>query len=176
MKFCVAAMFFLSLVSACAAQEQEDYSEKVSPIKGGAVYDEKIGVDGTLIADEYILTHLVCSKGSRQVRMMLPLGLEDDRTFFTMDGAPSSLVKTRDGYRFTFKAHDKNIVKDVALKPTNDKASHYKAQFVVALDKGDALWRAMAAGKAVAMIGTGGTPVALPSGKRFAKFLAHCGL
>lgn len=176
MTYIAAAILVAILATPCLAQEQEDYSEQVTPIKGGAIYDEKMGVDGALISEEYMLTHVVCSKGSRKIRMMLPLGLEDDGTAFTMDGEPSSLVKTDAGYRLAFKAGSKQIVKDVELKPTNDKRSQNAAQFVVTLDKGDALWTAMADGTAKAMIGTGGTSVSLPSGKKFNAFLALCGL
>jgi hypothetical protein len=158
------------------AQELEDYAEKVSSIKGGAIYDEKVGVDGSWISDRHFLTHMVCSKGSTKLRMMLPFGLDDDGTFFTMDGAQSTLVKTRAGYQLTFKAGKKSVIKNVELKPTNDKAAYNKTQFVLVLDKGDVLWTAMRDGKAMAMIGTGGEAVTLPSGKNFRKFLSLCGL
>ncbi len=176
MKLIPVAIVFASLTSPCFAQEQEDYAERVTPITGGAIYDEKMGVDGTLVSEEYMLAHMVCSKGSRKLRYMMPFGLEDDGTAFTLDGAPSSLVKTKAGYTMTFMAGKTSIKKEVVLKPTNDKRAHNAAQFVVSFEKGDALWTAMANGTAMAMIGTGGTAVSLPSGKTFNRFLALCGL
>ena len=80
----------LSVSPLAVAQEQEDFATDFARIKGGAVYDEKMGVDGSLISEQYLLTHITCSDGSKKLRVMLPLGPEDDGTAFSMDGPPSS--------------------------------------------------------------------------------------
>ncbi len=165
--------------SRAVAQEQEDTAESFSRVKGAAVYDFKMGVDGTLVSEEYMLTHVTCTDGSKSLRVMLPLGPEDDGTGFSMDGPKSTLKKKGAGYSADFTAYGKTIHKDVALKPVKDPKSHAQAQFEITLDVGDALWKAMRdpePGKAMMMIGTGGTPVDLPDTPKFTAFLKSCGI
>jgi len=177
-----APLFFVaSLVFAtqALAQEQEDTSETFTRVKGAAVYDFKMGVDGTLVSEEYMLTHVTCTDGSKSVRVMLPLGLEDNDIFFSMDGPKSTLKKKGAGYTAEFTVYGKAIHKDVALKPVKDPNSHEHAQFEITLDVSDALWKAMRGpepGQARMMIGTGGTPVDLPDTPKFTEFLKSCGI
>jgi hypothetical protein len=176
-KFAFALVLILSLPA--VAQETEDVSVAFARIKGGAVYDEKTGIDGTLVTEEFVLTHATCSDGSNKLRIMLPLGLEDNDTFFTLDGVPSTLKSSFKGFTVQFKLGKRKITKGIALRPVNDAKSHYKMQFVVTLTVGDALWSAMrdeGAGKALMLIGTGGMPVSLPSDATFDRFLKSCGI
>jgi hypothetical protein len=178
---CAALLFIASLTLATPvrAQEQEDTAETFTRVKGAAVYDFKMGVDGTLVSEEYMLTHVTCTDGSKSLRVMLPLGPEDDATGFSMDGPKSTLKKKGAGYSADFTAYGKTIPKDVALKPVKDPRSHEQAQFEITLDVSDALWKAMRdpePGKARMMIGTGGTPVDLPDTPKFTAFLKSCGI
>lgn len=176
------AVFFLASVCLAAsahAQELEDSSESFARVKGGAVYDWKIGVDGSLISEQFMLTHVTCTNGSDTLRVMLPLGPDDNETFYTMDGEPSSLQKSGNGWTADFVAGGKRIRKEVTLKPVNDEKSQNAEQYEITLRYGDPLWKAMASsepGQAMMMIGTGGTPVGMPSGDTFNAFLKSCGI
>ena len=168
-----------ALVTPVSAQEKEDTAESFSRVKGAAVYDFKMGVDGTLISEEYMLTHVTCTDGSKTLRVMLPLGPEENAIFFSMDGPKSTLKKKGNGYTADFIVNGKTIHKDVTLKPVKDPKSHEHQQFEIVLDVGDALWKAMRdpePGKARMMIGTGGTPVDLPDTPKFTAFLKSCGI
>jgi hypothetical protein len=178
-KLVFVAALVLSVPLSAIAQEHEDFSIAFARVKGGAVYDEKIGLDGSLVTEEYVLTHVTCTDGSKKLRVMLPLGLEDNDTFFTLDGEPSSLTSSFKGFTVKFKLGKRKITKVIALKPVNDVKSHYKQQFELSLNVGDPLWSAMRdseAGKALMLIGTGGTPVSLPTDATFEKFLKSCGI
>ena len=179
MKSAFALFAVLSLAPPVLAQEQEDFSETVSPIKGGAIFEQKMGVDGSLIMEQHFLTHIVCSKGSKTLHVMLPLAPSDDGTTYMMDGPPSSLKQVGNRWEMTFMAFDKPVLKTMLLKPTNDKASQNAEQFMFDLAFGEPLWKAMTEKdfrQAIALIGTGGTPVSLPTGKKFTAFLKLCGL
>jgi hypothetical protein len=168
-----------ALISPCVAQEQSDYSERFTRISGGAVYDEKMGVDGAAVSETYVLTHVTCSKGSHVLRVLLPVGLDDDGTVFNMDGPASTLQTTQKGYTAEFASYGKRMTKDMVLKPINDQKSLNKQQFEISLEVGDALWTAMRdtrGNKAMMFVGTGGLPVNLPRSKTFSAFLAACGL
>ncbi len=169
----------LCLVPTANAQEAEDSSESFAKIKGGAVYDWKFGVDGSLISEQFMLTHITCTNGSDRLRVMLPLGPEDNEISFTMDGEESSLKKSADGWTVDFLVDGKRLQKAVTLKPVNDPKSQNAEQYEITLRYGDPLWKAMAArepGHAMMMFGTGGTPVELPGGDTFNAFLKSCGI
>ncbi len=179
MKLVFVAALVLSLPLSAFAQEQQDFSVAFARVKGGAVYDEKIRLDGSLVTEEYLLTHVTCTDGSKRLRVMLPLGLEDNDTFFTLDGEPSSLKSSFKGFTVKFKLGRRKITKVIGLKSVNDVKSHYKQQFELSLFAGDPLWSAMRdkeAGKALMLIGTGGTSVSLPTDATFEKFLRSCGI
>ncbi|MDE2384117.1 MAG: hypothetical protein KGO53_05810 [Alphaproteobacteria bacterium] len=169
----------LALSIPALAQEKEDVAESFARVKGASVYDFKMGVDGTLVSEEYMLTHVTCTDGSRTLRVLLPLGAEDNDMTFSMDGPKSTLKKSGSGYTADFKANGKTLNKAVAVKPVKDPKSHYHQQFEITLDVGGDLWKAMRdaePGKAVMLIGTGGTPVDLPDTPKFTEFLKSCGI
>lgn len=173
---CVALLVFSA--SACA-QEEEDTASSFTRVKGGAVYDYKMGVDGTLVSEEYMLTHITCSDGSNKLRVLLPLGPDDNGTTFSMGGDASTLKKHGQGWVADFKVNGKRLSKDVTLKPVNDPKSHYKQQYEIALEVGDVLWKAMRvqqAGEAFMMIGTGGAAVWLPDEPKLTEALKSCGI
>ena len=176
----VSAFILLSISFVpCFAQEQQDYAETFTRIKGGAVYDEKIGVDGALISETYMLTHVTCSDRSKTLRVLLPVGLDDEGAIFNSDGPESSLQKTGAGYAVTFVDSRKLVTKDTVLKPVNDQKSLYREQFEIILAIGDSLWTAMRDKRgegALMLIGKGGRSVTLPRSKTFTAFLASCGL
>jgi hypothetical protein len=177
MKAAVSLFALLIAAAPCPAQEVDEFSSAFSKIKGGAVYDGKQGLDGAAITDEYLLTHATCTNGSRTVRVLVPLGKEDNETFFTLDGTPSTLKQTAKGWSLTFTAYGKPVRKNIAFKPVEDKASHYKEQIELTVRTDEALWKAMRdkdRGKAMALIGTGGTNIELPDDAEFTKFLAAC--
>ena len=65
------------LCPSLAAQEQEDVSVTVTPTQTGAVYDLKIGVDGLLVSESYILTRLTCRKTDKLVDVLMPITRAD---------------------------------------------------------------------------------------------------
>ena len=169
----------LTLATPVIAQEQEDTAESFARVKGASVYDFKLGVDGTLISEEYMLTHVTCTDGSKVLRVLLPIGLDDADTTVNGEGPKSTLKKKGAGYTADFTAYGKTLHKDVALKPVKDPKSHYQQQFEVTLTVGDILWKAMhdaQAGRAFALIGIGGMAVELPDTPKFTEFLKSCGI
>ncbi len=176
------ASFLAALVafaSPAFAQEKEDMAESYSRVKGAAVYDFKMGVDGTLVSEEYMLTHVTCTDGSKTLRVLLPIDPEDDGTVLKLDGPKSTLAKKGGSYALDFTAYDKTLHKYVTLKPVKDPKSHYHQQIEITLTVGDPLWKAMREneyGKALAMLGTGGAPIDLPDTPKFTEFLKSCGI
>lgn len=165
--------------SAAHSQEQEDEVSSFSRIKGGAVYDHKYGVDGSAVNEQYVLTHVVCSDGSRSLRVMLPAAPEDDGTVFDSNGPASSLSRKGGAYQVTFRANGKVIRKRLEVKPVNDPKSSYQRQFVVRVELGDPLWTALTSRKddaAVMLIGQGGMAVSVPVDAKLRAALASCGL
>jgi hypothetical protein len=165
--------------AAALAQEVDEAVSAFTRIDGGAVYDLKYGVDGSAVDEEFILTHVVCSDGSKSLRVMLPASPEDEGTVFSSDGPDSTLIKLRSSYRVTFKASGKTIRKTMELRPVNDPKSLYERQFVVRVDYGDVLWKALTAkdgDAAVMLIGQGGMPVAIPEDPKLEAALKSCGL
>lgn len=175
----VFAVALLGFAAPALAQEQEDWSTSFARITGGAVYDYKEGVDGTLVSEDYMLTHVVCSDGSRSLRVMVPVAPEDNDITFTMDGAASTLKKTGSTYQVVVTASGQRFTKELELKPVNDPKSHYAKQFMMRVDYGDVLWRAMVSptpGEAMMLIGTGGTPISVPPDEKLTQALSSCGL
>lgn len=161
------------------AQEQEDVKEDFSRVSGASVYDYKEGIDGALVSEEYLLTHVTCTDGSKILRVLLPIGPEDADAEMSSDGSKSTLKKKGKGYTADFKADDQVFHKDVAVKPVKDPKSHYHQQFEITLEVGDALYKAMRAkeaGHAIALIGQGGINLELPDTPNFTAFLKTCGI
>ncbi|MFT3989147.1 hypothetical protein [Aestuariivirga sp.] len=155
------------------AQEQEDHAAKFAAVQGGAVYDEMDGVDGSLVSENFILTHLTCSKGSSKIRLLMPVG---------KDGAgqdDSTLVEKAGQWRITIKAYGKRYPKDVTFKPVKDGRSLYNEQAEITVTVGDPLWRALLDRKDYtfwAMNGSAGTNVYIAGGAEFEKFRKACGI
>lgn len=167
------------LSGAASAEDQDDAASRFTRIEGGAVYDYRSGIDGGSVSEEFLLTHVVCSDGSKHLRVMLPVSPDLDDTVFSSGGAKSTLTTLRSSYRVTFVVSGKNIRKTMELKPVNDPKSQNQRQFVVGLDYGDTLWSALTSdkpGDAVMLIGEGGMPVALPADPKLDAALKSCGL
>lgn len=150
-----------------------------SRIEGGAVYDVRYSVDGSDVSQQYELIHVVCTDGSKSLRIMLPASPDDDGAVYDSNGPGSTLVKKGDGYQVTFRANGKDIVKSLELKPVNDPKSTYQAQFVVRADYGDPLWAALTSPKsaaAVMLIGQGGKPVSIAMDDKLRATLRSCGI
>jgi hypothetical protein len=178
-RLAVAALALLLAGGSVQAQEQEDSSSSFSRINGGAVYDFKYGVDGSAVSEEYFLVHVVCTDGSKSLRVMLPVSPEDDGAVFDGNGLKSTLVKKGSSYQVTFRANGRHIVKSLELKPVNDPKSNYQEQFVVRVDYGDPLWAALTSPKedaAIMLIGQGGMPVGLSVDGKLRAALASCGI
>lgn len=168
----------LGLMHPALAQEQDEWTSSFTRIKGGAVYDYRVGLDGATVSEDYLLTHVVCSDGSRSLRVMLPLAPEDNDTGFTLDGEPSTLKKTGGTHEVVVTVNGKRQTKVMELKSVNDPASHYRRQFMFRVEHGDALWRAMTDGgnRAKMLIGSGGTPITIPPDEKLMAALRSCGL
>lgn len=179
MRLIAAAAALLVTSSAALAQEQEDVAASVARIKGGAVYDYKMGVDGSSLAERFTLTHVVCTDGSKSLRVMLPVSPEDDGTVFDSSGPKSTLKKVGGTYQVTFLAAGKKIRKTMELKPVNDAKSQNPRQFVLRVDYESPLWAALVSGKpndAVMLIGQGGMAVEVPGGPKLDAALKSCGI
>ncbi len=169
----------VALASPSFAQEREDTAESFSRVKGAAVYDFKMGVDGTSVSEEYTLTHVTCTDGSKTLRVLLPIDPADDGTVLKLDGPKSALAKKGGGYALDFTAYGKTLHKDVALKPVKDPKSLYHQQIEITLVVVDPLWKAMRKneyGKALVILGTGAAPIDLPDTPKFTEFLKSCGI
>jgi hypothetical protein len=174
-----AALATLLAGTAVHAQEQEDKVASFNRIKGGAVYDFRYGVDGSAVSEEYFLVHVVCTDGSKSLRVMLPVSPEDDGIIFDSNGPKSTLVRKGNGYQVTFRANGRNIATSLEVKPVNDPKSNYQQQFVVRVDYGDPLWTALTSSKdgaAVMLIGQGGMSVGLSVDAKLKAALGSCGL
>ena len=161
--------------TALAAEDAASFAR----VKGGAVFDYRTGVDGADVSEEYLLIHVVCSDGSKKVRVMLPASPEDDGAVFDGNGPASTLKKHGDGYEVTFRMGGSQVRKNLVVKPVNDAKSNYDRQFMVTLTYGEPLWKALLSDKddAVRMlIGEGGMPVWVPDDPALHKALASCGL
>lgn len=168
-----------AMAGSALAQEQEDTAATFARIRGGAVYDVRMGVDGTAIAEEFTLTHVVCTDGSKSLRVMLPVSPGDDGTVFSGSGPKSTLKKLGGTYQVVFVAGGQRIRKTLELKPVNDPKSQNQSQFVVRLDYGGPLWNALTSdkpGAAIMLIGQGGMPVQVPTGPKLDAALRSCGI
>jgi len=179
MRILIAAMLSAAFVMPAFAQEKEDVKEDFSRVSGASVYDYKEGIDGALVSEEYLLTHVTCTDGSKTLRVLLPIGLDDVNADQSGDGPKNTLKKKGAGYTADFKADAQVFHKDLALKPVKDPKSHYHQQFEITVDVGDALYKGMRAKDAVhatALIGNGGINLELPVTAKFSAFLKSCGL
>lgn len=177
MKIAAIILSFATMSLPAMAQEQMETESTFTKISGGAIYDYKVGIDGAAVNELFDLTHLVCSRGSDTLRVMLPLGEADDATAFTLDGTPSTLKKTAKSWQLTFMAYGKPVTKTIEFKPVNDKASLHKQQLIFTVSTKEPLWKAMRdkrGNKAMALIGTGGTPVEIFDDAKLTKFFAAC--
>lgn len=174
-----AVLATLLACSAAQAQEQGDEVSTFTRIKGGAVYDYKYGVDGSAVSDEFELVHVVCTDGAKSLRVMLPVSPEDDGATFDSSGPASTLVKKGSGYQVSFRANGSTLRKSLEVKPVNDPKSNYQEQFVVRVDYGDKLWKALTSSKdgaAVMLIGQGGKALSVPMDDKLTAALKSCGL
>jgi len=174
-----AQVLFLVLATPAFAQEATDSSETFTRVQGGAVYDMKTGIDGSSVQDQFELTHVTCTDGSKTLRVLLPIDPDFDGVVAKSDGQKSTLKKKGSGYTVDFNASGKTIHKSLVLKPVKIPKSQHKVQFEITLEVGDPLWRAMRvipSGAAQMMIGTGGQTVELPDTPKFTQFLKSCGI
>jgi hypothetical protein len=165
--------------SIATAEDLHEYASSFSRIEGGAIYDYKTGVDGAAVSEEYDLLRVICTDGSKSLRVMLPVSPEYDGYVSYSDGPKSTLEKKRGSYWVTFLASGRNIRKALELKAINDPKSNNGHQFVVRVDYGDRLWKALTSGEedaAVMLIGLGGTPVIVPEDPKLDAALKSCGL
>jgi hypothetical protein len=170
-------LLFLAAVACVAspalAQEKEDFSAAVALIKGGAVYDEKIGIDGSLVSEAYQLTHLTCSTGSRKVRVLMPVPKD------AADEAETTLRQVKGQWQIGIQAYGKVYRKDVTFKPVRDPISQYSEQAEITVEFGDPLWRALTDAKGDAFLaeaGGFGAYVSVGGTPEFKRFLAACKL
>lgn len=175
-------MALAGIAAAAGTALAQDADESVSVftrVAGGAVYDGRYGVDGGAVDESFTLIHVVCTDGSKSLRVMLPVSPEDDGTVFASDGPRSTLTSLRGTYRVTFQAAGQSIRKTMELKQVNDPKSQYARQFMIRLDHGDTLWNALTGrtgNEAVMLIGQGGKPLAIPEDPKLDAALKSCGL
>lgn len=156
-----------------AAQEQEDFTAEFAKVAGGAVYDEKIGIDGSLVSEAYQLTHLTCSAGSRKIRLLMPVGRD------AAEAEGTTLRQVKGQWQIDIRAFAKTYRKDVTFKPVRDPISQYDEQAEITLQAGDPLWKALLAERGdsfTALVGNLGTYVSILGGKEFQKFRKACGI
>jgi hypothetical protein len=162
------------LCPSLAAQEQEDVSVTVTPTQTGAVYDLKIGVDGLLVSESYILTRLTCRKTDKLVDVLMPITRADAEG---QDG--STLRRSDGGWRLTFKAGKKKIDKAVTFVPITDKISLLAEGTSTTITHGDVVWKGLIAtgdDMLLALSGGYGEYVSVFDGKELRAFETACGL
>ena len=165
----------LMLVStSAAAQEVEDFAITVKKTSSGAVLDYRIGVDGSLVSEDYFLTRLTCRKGDKSLDVMLPISREDA---VGQDG--STLRQEGNTWHLTIKAGKRQFDKVVTFVPLTDKASQLKEGVVIRLTHGDVEWKALIdprGDQLVALTGGFGEYEGVPDDAHLRQFERHCGL
>ena len=151
---------------------ESDYT--ITRTADGAVFEEKMGVDGTLVSESYILTRLTCRKGDRTVRLLMPFTREDTQ------GKDGSTLREVDGQlRITLKAGASQ--EDVPVTPVEitDTISLFGEGLEVPVVHGSALWKALLAtgdNQLMALTGGIGAYVGVTKGKELRHFEKLCGL
>jgi hypothetical protein len=167
----------LSLSLQClplGAQEQEDYVTSVTPTSTGAVLDDKIGVDGTLVSESYMLTRLTCRKGEKHIDLMLPITRAD-----SVGQEGSTLRQVGSAWHMTLKAGKTKIDKAVTFVPIADKISFLGEGTSVPITHGDAVWKALIApggDKLLALSGGYGEYASVSDDTHLRQFEKICGL
>ena len=165
---------FLLLASPLAAQEQEDLVRTVTKTGDGAVFEEKMGVDGTLVSESYILTRLTCRKADKTVRLLMPFTRDDTL------GQDGSTLRDSDGQlRITLKAGAAQEELPVTPVVITDKISLYGEGLEVPIIHGSALWKGLIAtgdDQLMALTGGAGAFVGVTKGKELRRFEKLCGL
>jgi len=156
------------------AQEQEDFSIAVTETASGATFDYRIGVDRTLVSEDYLLTRLTCRKGVKDIDLLLPITRADA---VGQDG--STLRKEGNVWHLTLKAGKIRIDKTVTFEPVADRVSHLREGTVVAIVHGDKFWKALIdprGDQLVALTGGFGEYEGIPDDANLNRFEAMCGL
>ena len=162
------------LAAPSLAQEQEDVVVTVTPTAAGAVYAYKMGVDGLLVSESYMLTRLTCTKGSSTVDFMLPVTREDS---MGQDG--STLRKTGKDWHLTLKVVKSRVDKIVRFEPIADEVSLLREGTIFSMVHGDKVWKAMIdprGDQLLALTGGFGEYESLPDDADLERFESLCGL
>jgi hypothetical protein len=173
--FC--SLILLCLASPCLAQEQEDMTSSFAAVPGGAVFDEMVGVDGSAVTDNYILTRVTCKTGSNDVRVLLPFGPQDDSFLPQPDPKTVTLRQSADGWTVEVSHYGIRERVPVSIAPVSDPVSYYSEQYEVTVGVGSPLWRAMSDeqnAQALMLLGFQGEAMYLPRGETFSAFLRAC--
>ena len=121
-----------------AAQETEDLVTSVAKTADGAVYEERMGVDGTLVTESYLTTRLTCWTGKSAIEVMLPIARDDS---LPQDG--STLREDKGVWHFTLRAGKTKIDKTAHFAAIKDKISLLAEGTVISIDHGDPVWKAL---------------------------------
>lgn len=170
----ITLLAFLLLASPVAAQEQEELVRTVAKTADGAVFEEKMGVDGTLVSESYILTRLTCRKGDKSVRLLMPFTRDDSL------GKEGSTLRQVDGHlRVSLKAGAAQEELPVTPVAITDKVSLFGEGLEVPVEHGSALWKGLIAtgdDQLMALTGGIGAYVSVTKGKELRRFEKLCGL
>lgn len=169
-----AAIFVLVLLcQPVLAQEQEDISIEVMETADGAVLEEKIGVDGLLVSESYMLTRLTCRRGDKDVDLLMPFTPEDG------EGTDGNTLVEKDGdWTVTLVADRRKHETKVTFIAIDDKVSLLSEGAQVSITHGSVLWQALVApgsDRLTALVGAG-QYVSVTDGPKLRQFERHCGL
>lgn len=174
MKAPACAVLALCLISgAAAAQEQEDFASSVKQTASGAVYEEKMGIDGSTVAESFQLTRLTCTKGSTETALLMPI----DRTVSDQD--VENTLKQKGGvWHITLQAGKARVDKTVRFVKIKDSAAQPDEGVEVTLTYGDPVWKALLAPQGDQLMALAGYSVyvSVENGSKLKSFKRFCGL
>ena len=168
------ALFVSLLCPPLAAQKIEDSATSVAKTATGAVFEEKIGIDGTLISESYSLTRLTCNTESKRINLMLPINRADSA------GQEGSTLLQVDGvWHLSLKAGKKIFDKTVDFVAIPDKISWRDEGAAVTIEHGDRIWKALVSpggDKLLALTNNFGEYESVSDGPHLRQFEKICGL
>ncbi len=168
-----AALALCVLCGPAAAQEQEDVVTLVKKTASGAVYEEKMGIDGSLVSESFQLTRLTCTKGSAEIALLMPI----DRT--VSDQETDSTLKQKNGvWHLSLQVGKTRVEKMARFVKINDPVAQPDEGVEVTLTYGDAVWKALLAPQGDQLMALAGYSVyvSVGNGAKLKSFKRFCGL
>jgi hypothetical protein len=138
------------------------------------VFEQKIGVKGSLVSENYLLTRLTCSVGRNSIELMLPIDWG-----YAMSHADTTYRITENGLKLTFQVGNEKLDKIVSPSPIMDRSSALDKGTVLSVHHGDRIWKALIAldrDKLIALTGGYGEFESVFDNANLREFEKICGL